>query len=152
MKRAYSAYDRLVGLISGYLPEAIVLLVVRLALAGIFWRSGRSKIEEGTWLTISDSTHYLFENDYAGVPLAPDLAAALATGAEHLFPILLVAGLFTRLSALALLGMTLVIQIFVFPDAWWTTHILWAALAGVLIVRGSGLLGADHWLVKRRGR
>ena len=150
MQRTFLSYDRLVGLVSGRIPEGIVLLVVRLALAGIFWRSGRSKVDEGTWLTISDSTRYLFENDYAGVPLPPELAAHLALGAEHLFPVLLVAGVLTRLSAAALLGMTLVIQIFVFPEAWWTTHILWAALAGVLIVRGSGVLGADPWLAKMR--
>jgi putative oxidoreductase len=152
MQRILSGYDRVVAMLTGRVPESIVLLVVRLALAGIFWRSGRSKVEEGTWLTISDSTRYLFENDYASVPLPPDLAATLATGAEHLFPLLLVAGLFTRLSAVALLGMTLVIQLFVFPEAWWTTHIVWTALAGVLIVRGSGVLGADHWLAKARGK
>ncbi len=152
MQRILSGYDRLVAMLSGRIPESIVLLVVRLALAGIFWRSGRSKVVEGTWLTISDSTHYLFENDYAGVPLPPDLAATLATGAEHLFPLLLVAGLFTRASAAALLGMTLVIQIFVFPEAWWTTHIVWTALAGLLIVRGSGLFGLDHWLARTRAK
>ncbi len=152
MQRILTSYDRMVGLLSGRIPEGIVLLVVRLALAGVFWRSGRSKVVEGSWLTISDSTRYLFENDYAGVPLSPELAAPLATGAEHLFPILLVAGLLTRFSAAALLGMTLVIQLFVFPEAWWTTHILWAALAGVLIVRGSGMLSADPWLAKLRGQ
>lgn len=149
MRRIVAAYDQLVRLLSGRRGEAIALLAVRLALAGVFWRSGRSKVVEGTWLTISDSTHYLFENDYAGVPLPPMLAAQLATCAEHLFPLLLVAGLLTRISALALLGMTLVIQIFVFPEAWWTTHLLWAALAAVLIVRGGGALSVDRWLTQR---
>lgn len=152
MQRIFTSYDRMVGLFSGRIPDGIVLLVVRLALAGVFWRSGRSKVVEGSWLTISDSTRYLFENDYAGVPLSPELAALLATGAEHLLPILLVAGVLTRFSAVALLGMTLVIQLFVFPEAWWTTHILWAAMAGVLIVRGSGMFGADPWLAKLRGQ
>ena len=59
--------------------------------------------------------------------IPPELAAHLATYAEHLFPLLLVLGLFTRLSAVALLGMTAVIQIFVYPDAW-PTHLSWAGL------------------------
>jgi len=152
VQRLLAIYDRLVALSSSRWGEAAALLAVRLALAGVFWRSGRSKVVEGTWLTISDSTHYLFENDYAAVPLPPALAAQLATCAEHVFPLLLLAGLGTRLSAVALLGMTLVIQVFVYPEAWWTTHLLWTALAAVLIVRGSGLLGLDPWLVKLRAR
>jgi putative oxidoreductase len=73
----------------------------------------------------------------------------MATVSEHLFPILLVLGLFTRLSAAALLGMTMVIQIFVYPDAWWPVHSLWTALALVLIVQGGGFLSLDAALVKR---
>jgi putative oxidoreductase len=152
MQRLFAHYDRLTAFLAGRWSEGLALLAVRLALAGIFWRSGRSKVVEGTWLTISDSTYYLFENDYAAVPLPPALAAQLATWSEHLFPMLLVAGLFTRLSAAALLGMTLVIQVFVFPEAWWTTHLVWAALAVVLIARGSGLFGLDPWLARRVGR
>lgn len=123
--------------------EGVALLFVRLALAGVFWRSGRSKVVEGTWLTVSDTTHYLFENDYSGVPLPPAFAAQAATLAEFLFPVLLVLGLATRLSALALLGMTLVIQIFVYPEAWYSVHILWVALALVLVSRGGGLFALD---------
>ena len=77
------------------------------------------------------------------MPLPPELAAPLATFAEHLFPILLVLGLATRLSALALLGMTMVIQIFVFPEAWWSVHSLWVALCLVLVARGGGLFALD---------
>ena len=69
----------------------------------------------------------------------------MATLAEHLFPVLLVLGLFTRLSALALLGMTLVIQVFVYPDAW-PTHLSWAALMLYLAGRGAGRLSLDRWL------
>lgn len=123
--------------------EGLVLLLSRVALAGVFWRSGRSKVEEGTLFQISDATLYLFEYEYAGVPLPPDVAAYLATLAEHALPALLVLGLLTRLSAAGLLAMTLVIQIFVYPDAWWSTHILWSALAAILIVRGGGVLSAD---------
>lgn len=127
-----------------------MLLFVRVVFAGIFWRSGQAKMAEGSWLTISDGTWELFRTEYSGVPLPPELAASLAAGAEHLFPVLLVAGLFTRLSALALLVMTMTIQIFVFPDAWWTEHSLWAALALVLIVRGGGIVAIDKLLTRRR--
>jgi putative oxidoreductase len=123
--------------------EAVALLLARVALAGVFWRSGRTKVTEGSRLDISDTTYFLFAEEYKGVPLPPEWAAPLATYAEHAFPILLVAGLATRVSALALLCMTLVIQIFVYPEAWWAVHSLWAALAGLLIVRGGGLLALD---------
>ncbi|MDZ4307016.1 DoxX family protein [Allopontixanthobacter sp.] len=142
-------YDRVIGWISGKIPESLMLLFVRITLAGIFWRSGRTKIEEGSWFTISDTTYYLFGEEYANVPLPTDFAAVMATVSEHVFPILLVLGLLTRLSATALLGMTMVIQIFVYPDAWWSVHSLWTALALVLIVRGSGLLSLDAALLAK---
>ena len=104
---------------------------------------------EGSWFELSETTYVLFREDYAGVPLPPDFAAVMAAGAEHLFPILLVLGLATRLSALALLGMTLVIQVFVYPEAWWPEHSLWCALALILIVRGAGVLSLDALLVGR---
>ena len=140
---------RLSAALSTRAAEAGPLLLARLALAGVFWRSGRSKIAEGSWFELSDTTWVLFREDYAGVPLPPDFAAVVAAGAEHLFPVLLVLGLATRLSALALLGMTLVIQLFVFPEAWWPVHSLWCALALVLFVRGAGLLSLDALLARR---
>lgn len=136
-------YDRAVNAVSGRLPESIVLLFLRVALAGIFWRSGRTKVEEGSFFSISDTTYFLFREKYSGVPLPSDFAAVMATISEHLFPALLIIGLFTRLSALALLGMTLVIQLFVYPDAWWQVHILWVAMCLVLITRGGGMFAAD---------
>ncbi|WP_181160191.1 DoxX family protein [Sandaracinobacter neustonicus] len=135
--------------VSSAWPEALALLLARLSLAGVFWRSGRAKIADGSLFTISDSTYYLFAEEYGGVPLPSDLAAILATTAEHVLPVLLVLGLATRLSALGLLGMTMVIQIFVYPQAWWPVHSLWAALALVLIVRGGGRLSVDHLLAAR---
>jgi putative oxidoreductase len=139
-------YDRAVAWISGPIAEAAMLLFVRVAIAGVFWRSGRTKVEDGSWLTVSENALYQFDDTpFNRVPLlSPDFAAHLTTYAEHLLPVLLIAGLFTRLSALALLGMTLVIQIFVFPDAWWPVHSLWVALALVLIVRGGGGLSLDR--------
>jgi putative oxidoreductase len=143
-------YDRLIAAISSPWPESLMLLFVRVVFAGIFWRSGLAKMAEGSWFTISDGTWELFRTEYSGVPLPPELAAPLVAGAEHLFPVLLVAGLFMRVSALALLVMTMTIQIFVYPDAWWTEHSLWTALALVLIVRGGGNLAIDKLLTRRR--
>lgn len=150
MNKLIQLYDRLVGFASGRFGEGLALFVTRVALAGIFWRSGRTKVLEGSWLTISDTTRFLFESDYSGVPLPPALAAPMATYAEHLFPILLVLGLATRFSALALIGMTLVIQFFVYPEAWWSVHLVWVALAGVLLARGGGLFSLDARLASLR--
>ena len=154
MQHIFSTYDRIIAILSGRTIESIVLLVSRIALAGIFWRSGRSKVEEGSWLEMSDITLFLFESEYAGVPLPAEFAAYSATYAEHLFPILLVFGLATRFSAAALLVMTLVIQFFVFPEAWWSVHIVWTALAAILISRGPGLFSIDAGLrtiIRRKG-
>lgn len=124
--------------------QGVVLLFVRVALAAIFWRSGRTKIEEGTLFDISDTTFFLFKNEYSGVPLPSDLAAYAATTAEHVLPILLVFGLMSRLSAAGLIGMTLVIQLFVYPDAWWSVHMSWIAMALVILTQGPGRLSLDH--------
>ncbi len=146
-----SLYRRLVDFLAGRVPEAFLLLFVRIAFGGIFWRSGQTKIAEGTHFTISDGAYNLFETDYSGVPLlSPHAAAIMATAAEHLFPALLLIGLGTRAFAFALLGMTLVIQFFVYPDAWWPVHSLWVALAMVIIVRGGGLFSVDALLSRSR--
>jgi putative oxidoreductase len=150
MHKLLSLYDRLTAFLGSRLPEGLALLVIRVALAGIFWRSGQTKVEEGTVLSVSDNAIFLFEYEYTGLPLPPEIAAPMATYAEHLFPILLVMGLFTRFSALMLLGMTMVIQVFVYPEAWWSTHIVWAALAGILIARGGGMLSLDRQLATTR--
>ena len=139
-------YDRAVSWASSPFAEAAALLFTRVAIAGIFWRSGLTKVVEGSWLTLSDSAKELFRSDYAGVPLPPEISSHMALYAETLLPILLVLGLLTRLSALGLLGMTLVIQIFVFPEAWWQVHIVWVSMALILIVRGGGKLSVDQLL------
>lgn len=150
MQQIFGMYDRTISALSARLPESFVLLFLRIALAGIFWRSGRTKVAEGTWFEISDTTYFLFESEYSGVPLPSDLAAVAATAAEHIFPVLLVVGLFTRFSALALLGMTLVIQLFVYPDAWWSVHMVWLAMQLVLVVRGGGMFSVDYLLTRNR--
>ena len=150
--RLRQAYGRFVSLAASRPAEAAALLLVRVALGGVFWRSGQTKIAEGTWFSISDTTYELFRTEYAAVPLPSEFAAVAAATAEHVFPALLLLGLATRFSALALLGMTLVIQLFVYPEAWWPVHSLWAALALVLIVRGAGLVSLDALLAARPRR
>lgn len=150
MTRLLDLYDRAVAQLSARLPESLMLLFMRVVLAGVFWRSGQTKIAEGTWFTISDNAYALFETDYSGVPLPSHLAAVMATVSEHLFPVLLVFGLLTRFAALALLGMTMVIQIFVYPDAWWTEHSLWVAMQLALIVRGAGIFSLDTLFARGR--
>ena len=150
MNAITAPYNRFVALLSAPWIDAVMLLFVRISLAGIFWRSGRTKVDEGSWLTVSDTAKFLFEEEYKGVPLPPEFAAYMATYAEHLFPVLLVIGLFTRVSALALLGMTMVIQIFVYPEAWWSVHMIWVALALMLIVRGGGGLSLDRLLAAKK--
>ena len=152
MQRLLTPYDRLTDWLASRLPEGLALLLTRIALAGIFWRSGRTKVEEGTALSISDNAYFLFEYEYTGLPIPADIAAPMATYAEHLFPVLLVLGLFTRFAALSLLVMTLVIQFFVYPDAWWTTHIAWVAMAAVLVSRGAGAISLDAPLASRRAK
>jgi putative oxidoreductase len=127
--------------LSRIMPEALLLLVARLGIAAVFFQSGRTKVEG--FLTIKPSTYDLFANEYA-LPLIPsDWAARMATGAEHLFPVLLVLGLFTRLSAFSLFAMTTVIEVFVYPDAW-PTHLSWAGLLLPLIARGGGAWSLDR--------
>ena len=131
------------GFFERFIPDWLLLLVARLAVASVFFLSGRTKVE-GV-LTITPSTYSLFEDEYHVPLLSPEVAAHIATYSEHLFPILLVLGLLTRVSALALFGMTLVIQLFVYPDAW-PTHLTWAAILLPLISRGGGKLSLDRLL------
>tara|TARA_R110000772_G_scaffold134717_17_gene243382 strand:+ start:464 stop:904 length:441 start_codon:yes stop_codon:yes gene_type:complete len=138
-----------ISLVSGTLPEAIALLFARVALAGIFWRSARTKVEDGSFLTMKDLTVDLFRDEY-GMPF-PEITGLIATYAEHFFPILLILGLATRFGAAGLLVMTLVIQFFVYPEAWWSVHIIWVALALVLITRGGGLFSLDKLFGGRWG-
>lgn len=136
-------WNQVAGGLQRLLGESFLCLVARLGIASVFFMSGRTKVEG--LLTLTPSTFDLFQTEYALPLISPHLAAYLATYAEHLFPILLVLGLFTRLSALALLGMTTVIEIFVYPDAW-PTHLSWAGLLLLLIARGAGGWSLDRLL------
>lgn len=135
------AWNRVADRLSDFVSHGLLALCARVAVGAIFFLSGRTKVDG--FLTVNDTAYTLFREDYKVPLLPPELAAHLATYAEHLFPVLLVLGLFTRLSALALLGMTAVIQIFVYPDAW-PTHLSWATLMLYLIGRGAGPLSLDH--------
>ncbi|GAA4345092.1 hypothetical protein GCM10023165_28820 [Variovorax defluvii] len=130
-------------LLSRLITHDLLAAAARLSIAAIFFLSGRTKVEG--FLTLTPGAIDLFRTEYKLPLVPPEIAAHLAAYAEHLFPVLLVLGLATRLSALALLGMTLVIQVFVYPDAW-PTHLSWAALLLYLAGRGAGRLSLDRLL------
>lgn len=130
--------------IMSQIPQAVVQLAMRGGLAGIFWSSARTKVEG--LLTVSENTFFLFEEEYRLPFVDPEIAAYLATYAEHLLPVMLVLGLATRLSALGLFVMTLTIQIFVYPDAFLSTHFGWFALALGIMAYGPGKLSLDALL------
>ncbi|TVQ41070.1 MAG: DoxX family protein [Geminicoccaceae bacterium] len=134
IRRANGLADRI--------PYDLVALGARVFPAAVFWQSARTKVEG---FTIKDSTFFLFEHVYALPVIPPAAAAVLATLAEHVLPVLLVLGLFSRFGALGLLVMTVVIQVFVFPGAW-VTHGLWAASLLLVLARGPGRLSLDHVL------
>jgi putative oxidoreductase len=126
-------------------PYWFVALMLRIPIAAVFWRSGQTKVEG--W-HLSSSAIELFKDEYKLPVIDPTLAAYLATFAEHFFPVLLVLGLATRFAALSLLIMTLVIEIFVYPDAW-PTHGTWAACFLVLMAQGPGKVSLDHWIARQ---
>jgi len=128
------------------IPTDLVQLALRLGLAGIFWASARTKVSED--LSISDSTYFLFEEEYQLPFLPVDIAVPLTTYAEHLLPILLLVGFATRLSALGLFAMTLVIQIFVYPSAFMSTHLGWFAMALAVMSFGPGRWSLDHLIAR----
>ena len=140
------AWNRIADLLSNLISHELLALCARVATGAIFFLSGRTKVDG--FLTVNDSAYTLFREEYKVPLLPPEFAAHMATYAEHLIPILLVLGLFTRLSALALLGMTAVIQIFVYPEAW-PTHLQWTAMMLVLLSRGAGMFSLDHLAWRR---
>jgi putative oxidoreductase len=141
-----SPSSRVAAWLERWITHDLIALAARLGIGAIFWISGRTKVEG--WFTLTDTTFLLFREDYALPLIPPTWAAYLATGAEHLFPALLVLGLFTRLSAAALLCMTAVIQFLVYPSAW-PTHLTWAVPLLYLLGRGAGRLSLDHCLARR---
>lgn len=142
-------------------PYTLIAFIARFSIAAVFWKSGQTKVQgfaidlvDGTfsigWPSLSDSAVALFRDEYKLPLLPPELAAPMAAFAEHLLPALILVGLATRFSALGLLGMTLVIQLFVYPSAY-PTHGTWAALLLMLIALGPGKLSIDHLLARQAG-
>ena len=145
MASLIALYDRCVGWLSALASDALLLLIARLGIAAVFFTSGRTKVDG--IIHITDGTYELFRTEYALPIVPPEIAAHAATYSEHLFSILLVLGLFTRPAAAALIGMTAVIEIFVYPDAW-PTHLSWFGLLLPLVARGGGAWSLDRRIEK----
>ena len=124
------------------MPYWALALPLRFAVATVFWNSAMTKL--ANW----DTALELFREEYKLPLLPPELAATMAVSIELSAPVLLVLGLATRATALVLLGMTAVIEIFVYPQAW-PTHIQWAAMLLVLLCRGAGSLSLDGAMMRR---
>lgn len=153
------ASDDIIASILSRIPHWLIAFIGRFSIAAVFWKSGQTKVQ-GLAIDLidgkvelgiprfADSTLDLFREEYRLPLIPPELAALMATLAEHVFPVLLLLGLATRLSALALLGMTIVIQIFVYPGAY-PLHGLWATVLLYLMARGGGALSIDRLLAHR---
>ncbi len=143
MTHRTSLADTMIGLTDrlGHFPRSLIDLGLRAGVGAVFFKSGLSKI--ANW----ELTVQLFADEYAVPVLPPELAAYLATTAELVCPVLLVLGLAARFGALALLGMTAVIQIFVYPESW-AEHLLWASVFVYVLTQGAGKLSVDH-VIKR---
>ncbi|GAA5182292.1 DoxX family protein [Niveibacterium umoris] len=145
--------------LAGKIPDSAIAALGRFSVAAIFWKSGQTKVEgfsidliERSFSIglphLSASAVDLFRDEYHLPLLDPALAATAAAFAEHFFPVLLLLGLGTRFAALALFGMTMVIEVFVYPDAY-PTHGVWATVLLFLIARGGGVLSLDHLIARR---
>lgn len=144
------------------LPNTVLASVARFSIAAVFWKSGQTKIE-GLAIDIvtgeftlgiprlSENAVALFQDEYKLPLLSPQLGAAMAALGEHILPVFILLGLATRLSALGLLGMTAVIQMFVYPDAY-ATHGTWAAVLLYLMAHGPGKLSIDALIAGKRVR
>ena len=141
------------------IPYGLIAFVARFSVAAVFWKSGQTKVEgfaidliNGTFQLgeprLAASTLPLFRSEYQLPWLSPEVAAYMATFAEHFFPVLILLGFATRFSALALIGMTLTIQLFVYPDAY-PTHGTWLAILLLLVAKGPGCLSIDHLIARR---
>ena len=141
------------------IPDSPIALAGRVSIAAIFWLSAQTKIEgfalniltgEITlgWPHLSASAIDLFRDEYRLPFVPPEIAAPVAAISEHVFAALLLIGLASRFSALALLGLTMVIQVFVYPDAY-PTHGVWATVLLFIMARGPGIYSVDHLIAER---
>ena len=136
------------------IPDWVIGLSARVAIFMVFWPSAQTKITGATYFgqhfafwNVTETTLMLFENEYAVPVLPTNIAAYLATIGEFFFAIFLLLGIFTRLSAAGLLAITVVIQLFVYPDSW-ITHLLWAALLIYLMKKGAGAISVDDAIIR----
>jgi putative oxidoreductase len=141
--RLRAGWNAAAELATRVIGHSLLALICRFSIAAIFFMSGRTKVSG--FLTITQGTYALFRDEYKIPVIPPEIAAHIAAYSEHFFPLLLVLGLFTRGAALALLGMTTVIEVFVYPDAW-PTHLSWAGLLLYMLARGGGRLSLDQVL------
>lgn len=158
-------------------PYALVALALRLVIARVFFLAGQTMIEgprvvltppvsvssylphflsfEWSFIVptgVKAETFAMFANQFSAVPVPPVIGAYLVSFAQFLLPVLLVLGLATRFSAFGLLVITMMIQLFVYPDALWTTHIYWIVILTALMSAGPGTLSLDHlirWATRR---
>ena len=156
-----SIIDKLI-LLCAIVPYAVVAVGLRLVIARVFFLDGQSKIDGPTLpldlsgvlsgvlnqtivlpAQIKDSTFQLFQTQYAGLPLAPTTAAYLFTYAEFVLPVLLVLGFATRFAAVGLFAMTVLLSVYVMPQAFWSLHVYWAAILLVLMSLGAGAISVD---------
>jgi putative oxidoreductase len=119
-------------------PPSIIQLMFRIAIAAVFWSSGLTKI--ASW----DTTIALFRNEYMVPLLPPEVAAVMSATFELSCSALIVVGLATRLATLPLLGMTFVIEVFVYSE-YWTMHLMWASVLLFLLTKGPGVFSLDHY-------
>jgi putative oxidoreductase len=119
-------------------PLSILQLMFRVAIAAVFWSSGLTKI--ASWQT----TILLFRDEYMVPVLPPEIAAVMSATFELSCSALIVVGLATRLATLPLLGMTFVIEVFVYPE-YWTMHLMWTSILLFLLTKGPGVFSVDHY-------
>jgi putative oxidoreductase len=133
--------DRLADVVAllEHFPMSLLQLLFRISIGAVFWNSGLTKI--ASW----QSTIVLFRDEYHVPVIPPEIAASLAASVELTCPVLLVLGLMTRLATLPMLGMTFVIEAFVYPEDW-IEHLGWASLLLFILTRGPGAIALDRWL------
>jgi putative oxidoreductase len=143
----FGVADRAIGMIRAIASPSFAQLMLRIALAVPFWRSGILKWSG--FLQLNDTAVLLFSDEFRlhlpGGPYsfpAPEVMAFMSGSLEILAPIFLVLGLATRFAALALLIMTCIVELTV-PDGW-PVHITWAAMALGIMAWGPGRLSVDH--------
>ena len=144
--------NKLINIVIGLfelIPHWFHALLARVAIALVFWNSGRTKVPDWNFFAVNETTLQLFMEDYKVPLLSPPIAAYMSQTAEHVFPILLIIGFASRFSALALLCMTAVIEIFVYPDAY-VLHGTWAAILIFIMKYGPGVISLDYLIGKKR--